>query len=191
MNRRALLKMISAATGTALVGGGTFLAGCSRDPGTGEDRPLKLEFSEQDVVLLDEVAETILPRTDTPGAKDAQVGEFMTVFVRDCYTQQEQMQFHRGLVQLEEASQAAYGRKFLQLEPDERHELVRRLDATAKEQVEQSGKAHYFTMIKQLTLLGFFTSEPGGTQALRHVAIPGRYDGCTDYQEGDRAWAST
>jgi len=194
MNRRELLKMISAATGTALVGGGTLLAGCSREPASppaGDASPAQLEFGEQDVKLLDEVAETILPRTDTPGAKDAEVGRFMTVFVRDCYTQAEQVQFHTGLVQLEEASEAAYGRKFLQLEAEERRELVRRLDATAKAQVEQSGKAHYFTMIKQLTLLGFFTSEPGGTQALRHVAIPGRYDSCMDYQKGDRAWATT
>lgn len=200
MNRRELLKMISAATGTALVGGGSLLAGCSRDPATtptttpaatGDASSAQLEFGEQDVKLLDEVAETILPRTDTPGAKDAEVGRFMTVFVRDCYTQAEQVQFHTGLVQLEEASEAAYERKFLQLDAEQRRELVGRLDATAKAQVEQSGEAHYFTMIKQLTLLGFFTSEPGGTQALRHVAIPGRYDSCMDYQQGDRAWATT
>jgi hypothetical protein len=48
---------------------------------------------------------------------------------------------------------------------------------------------HYFTMMKQLTLLGFFTSKPGATEALRYIAIPGRYDGCVPYKKGDRAWA--
>lgn len=193
MNRRELLEMISAATGMALVGGGALSAGCSRHPATtpAPSGGASLEFGEQDIRLLDEVAETILPRTDTPGARDAGVGRFMAVFVRDCYTREEQVQFHTGLVQLQEASEAAHGRGFLQLDAGERRELVRQLDATARARVEQSGKAHYFTMIKQLTLFGFFTSEPGGTRALRHVAIPGRYDGCTDYREGDRAWATT
>lgn len=194
MNRRELLKMISAATGTALVGGGALLAGCSRGPADSPDgNPLAvpLEFSPQDIQLLDEVAETILPRTDTPGAKDAEVGQFMTVFVRDCYTQDEQVQFHTGLIELQEASESAYGRKFLELDTEQRQELLRELDATARAHVEQNGEPHYFTMIKQLTLFGFFTSEPGATQALRYVAIPGRYDSCIDYQEGDRAWATT
>lgn len=187
MNRRELLKMISAATGTALVGGGALLTGCSQNPAKSA---AGLQFTEQDIQLLDEVAETILPRTDTPGARDAEVGQFMTVFVRDCYTEEEQIQFHTGLVQLQEASEAAYGHSFLELDTEQRQELLRELDATARTHVEQSGEPHYFTMIKQLTLFGFFTSEPGATQALRYVAIPGRYDSCIDYQEGDRAWAT-
>jgi hypothetical protein len=48
---------------------------------------------------------------------------------------------------------------------------------------------HYFSMMKQLTLLGFFTSEVGATQALRYLPVPGRYDGCIPYNKGDRAWA--
>jgi hypothetical protein len=192
MNRRELLKMISAATGTAMVGGGALLTGCSQDSNYSVENvsPRKLVFSAQDVQLLDEVAETILPCTDTPGAKDAEVGQFMTVFVRDCYTQEEQEQFHIGLVELQEASVAAYGHNYLHLETEQRQELLRQLDATAKAQVEQTGNAHYFTMIKQLTLFGFFTSEPGATQALRYEAVPGRYDSCIEYEKGDRAWAT-
>jgi hypothetical protein len=50
--------------------------------------------------------------------------------------------------------------------------------------------AHYFTMMKQLTLWGFFTSEPGATKALRYVAVPGKYEGCIPYKKGDKAWAT-
>ncbi len=88
MNRRELLKLISAATGTVMIGG---LAGCVREMSEAPPGP---GFSEADVTLLDEVAETILPRTDTPGAKDAGVGAFMKVFVTDCYTPEEQAIFH-------------------------------------------------------------------------------------------------
>jgi len=49
---------------------------------------------------------------------------------------------------------------------------------------------HYFSMIKQLTLWGFFTSEPGATKALRYVAVPGKYEGCIPYKKGDKAWAT-
>jgi hypothetical protein len=45
-------------------------------------------------------------------------------------------------------------------------------------------------MMKQLTMLGFFTSKTGATEALRFVAVPGRYDACIPYKKGDRAWAT-
>lgn len=184
MNRRDLLKLITAATGTALIGGNALLAGCT----TQNNKP-QLSFTDEDVRLLDEVAEVILPRTDTPGAKDAEVGAFMRVFVTDCYTAEEQAVFHAGLVQLRERCQSELGENFMALTGEQSQSLLQALDAEAKAQV-AAGGSHYFTMIKQLTLFGFFTSEVGGTQVLRHIAIPGRYEGCMPYEEGDRAWAT-
>ncbi len=189
MNRRELLKLITAATGTAMIGGTAVLAGCST--GNREEKTPTYAFTEEDVRLLDEVAETILPRTDTPGAKDAQVGAFMKVFVTDCYTPQEQALFHGGLPQLEASAQARYGRGFMALSAEQRTEFIRDLDREAKAVLAAGGDIHYFTLFKQLTLFGFFTSKVGGTQVLRYVAIPGRYDGCMPYEEGDRAWATS
>ena len=54
----------------------------------------------------------------------------------------------------------------------------------------QSEDPHYFGMMKQLTLWGYFTSKPGATQALRYIAVPGRYEGCIPYKKGDKAWAT-
>ena len=51
--------------------------------------------------------------------------------------------------------------------------------------------AHYFRMMKELTILGYFTSEIGATQALRYVAVPGRYEGCVPYTKGEKAWATS
>jgi hypothetical protein len=48
---------------------------------------------------------------------------------------------------------------------------------------------HYFRMMKELTLLGYFTSEIGSTQARRYVPVPGRYEGCIPYKKGDKAFA--
>jgi hypothetical protein len=188
MNRRELLKMISAVTGTALIGGAVVgLSGCTTSaPVAGA-----LSFTTADIALMDEIAETILPRTDTPGAKDAEVGKFMSVYVADCYTLEQQAIFYQGLQALEEHCRNVYSRSFMALDPAERTALVAQLDRDARAQAASRGQHHYFTMLKQLTLLGFFTSEAGATQVLRHVPIPGRYDGALPYQPGDRAWATS
>lgn len=185
MNRRELLRLIAASTGTAMIGGAavSLLSGCASQPQTA------LVFSPENIIFLDEIAETILPRTETPGAKDAKVGEFMKVYVADCYTLEEQAIFHKGLVTFEETCNTAYSRSFLKLERTEREAFINKLDGEARASV-AAGNVHYFTMIKQLTLFGFFTSEPGGTQVLRHAPIPGRFDGELAYKPGDRAWAT-
>ena len=75
---------------------------------------------------------------------------------------------------------------------EERTKFLQQLDAERKEyqsKKKQEDPNHYFQMMKQLTLSGYFSSEIGATQALRHVAVPGKYDGCMSYQKGDKAWA--
>lgn len=202
--------MIAVVTGTAVIGGELFLEGCNA-PGSESING----FSEKDIALLDEVAETILPKTNTPGAKDAAVGVFITVMVNDCYTPQDQQVFREGMVKINEACQSKFNTDFMKATKEERHAVLLSLDVEAKvyqEKVaafnnEQNEKeqeefdrgnlafkksfmsSHYYTMIKQLTLLGFFTSEKGATEALRYVPVPGRYDACIPYQKGDRAWA--
>ena len=183
MNRRELLALITAATGTAMIGGTGLLTGCATT-----SKP-RANFSAENISLLDEIAETILPRTTTPGAKDAQVGQFMSVYVNDCYTLDEQTIFHKGLMTFEDASKKTYSRRFVELQQPEREDFVNKLDREAKAAV-AAGGIHYFTMIKQLTLFGFFTSEVGATQVLRHLPIPGGFDGDLAYKVGDRGWAT-
>lgn len=187
MERRELLKLIALATGSAVIGGELFLTGCKNAPAIGGDT-----FSEADITFLDEVGETILPKTSTPGAKDAAVGTFMTVMVNDCYDKNDQKIFHEGIKKLDEACQKAHSSGFMKATPEQRTSLLTTLDQEAKKHQKDKKKEdpnHYFTMMKQLTLLGFFTSKPGATEALRHVAVPGKYDGAYPYKKGDRAWA--
>ncbi|PZA18701.1 gluconate 2-dehydrogenase subunit 3 family protein, partial [Modestobacter versicolor] len=81
---------------------------------------------------------------------------------------------------LNDASQKKNGKSFIESTAEQRHELLVALDKEAKE-YQQSKKPedpnHYFRMMKELTLLGFFTSEVGATKALRYVAVPGKYEG--------------
>lgn len=191
MERRELLKMIAAATGAAMIGIPAFVYGQAPVPNG------NTAFSESEVAKLDEIAETILPRTKTPGAKDAGTGLFMARFVTDCYTPEYQKVFRKGLADIDKRA----GGDFMSLTPQARTELLRALDAEAGKQRNvteiaagganpKSVKLHYFAMIKQLVLFGYFTSQAGATQALRYVAVPGRYDGDVAYEPGTPAWAT-
>ena len=187
MERRELLKMIAALTGGVFIGG-ELLNSCKSGPDVGG-----LKFSQADTAFLDEVAETILPATGTPGAKAAKVGEFMTVIVRDCYEEKDQKVFMEGLQKLDAASKTKNNKSFMESTPEQRHVLLVALDAEAKEYQKNKKKDdanHYFRMMKEMTLWGYFTSEIGATKALRYVAVPGKYEGCIDYKKGDKAWAT-
>lgn len=184
MDRRELLKMVALATGGAVIAGEFFLAGCkNKDAGSG------LAFSEDDIKFLDEVAETILPKTTTAGAKDAEVGKFMTVMVNDCYIETDQKVFHEGMKKLDDACNKMHGHSFMKAEVTHRTELLKALDKEAKDYASNKKKEdpnHYFTMIKQLTLLGFFTSKPALEQCYNYQRVPGKYDGAVPYKKGDK-----
>ncbi len=186
MNRREAVQHISLLLGGTIVGSTFFLSGCKTETKSSK------EFSDDDVVFLDEVSDTILPATKTPGAKAAGVGKFMTIMVNDCYTEPDQKIFHEGIKKLNDAADKKYNTSFVKLNPEQRHEFLVSLDNEQKEYMKNKkpeDSSHYFRMMKELTLLGYFTSEIGCKQAMRYIETPGRYDGCVPYAKGDKAWA--
>ena len=185
MERREAVKYISLLLGGTLVGANAFLTGCKSEGAR------EMAFTQDDIAYLDEVAETILPTTSTPGAKAAKVGQFMTVMVNDCYTEADQKVFHEGLDKLNDAADKKFNNNFMKLTPQQRHDLLVQLDAEQKEYQKKKKKedpSHYFRMMKELTLLGYFTSEIGSTQARRYVPVPGKFEGCIPYKKGDKAF---
>ena len=191
MNRRELIKQIALLTGTAVVGGEFFLSGCKTNDAASVEF-----FTEKDISFFDEVAETILPKTNTPGAKDAEVGKFMVSFSTDCYDELQLNAIKAGIKKLNDESEKKYGNDFSKITSIQKQELLTSIDAeakkrneTAKEKSNSKFTPHYFTLMKQLTLLGFFTSKPGATQVLRYMPVPGKYEGCIEYKEGETSWA--
>ncbi|MCR9262451.1 MAG: gluconate 2-dehydrogenase subunit 3 family protein [Pseudomonadaceae bacterium] len=176
---------------TSLVGTGTLATGCATTLNR-SDAVTSTAFSVDEIQWLDEVAETILPETDTPGAKAAEVGAFIAIMVTDTYSPEEQALFHAGTRALESECVATYGTGFMGATASQRLSLLERLD---QEQITYTlnkpadSAPHYFHTIKQLTAFGYFTSEIGYTQALRYVESPGRFDPCVEYTPGERAWA--
>ncbi|MGI9262889.1 MAG: gluconate 2-dehydrogenase subunit 3 family protein [Woeseiaceae bacterium] len=194
INRReAILRVSAMLGGVALVGQSAMLAGCAAQPegraGSGAANDL---FTDRDIALLDEIAETILPETSTPGAKAAGVGPFMALMVADTYYPDDQDIFRKGLQDLQTRSLVNYGAHFIAIPAARRLELVQALDADQHLYMEtriDGMPTHYFRMIKELTLLGYFTSEIGYTQAMRYMETPGSYDPCAPYEEGETQWA--
>lgn len=173
-----------------------FLEGCksSGEAGTAMSFPFTAERKN----LISEVAEIIIPKTDTPGAKDAKVGEFIELMLKDCYGSTDQASFNKGLEELDKAN-------FLKATPEEQVKILTKMESDGKVEMAKQGEERkkyteagkeytdagvpFFKLMKELTLLGYFTSEDGATQALEYVAVPGRYDGCIDYKPGQKSWA--
>ncbi len=243
IDRREAIRRVSLLLGgVSLVGGNALLAACQRHRPPVADGAKIGDFTPEDVAFLDEVAETILPATSTPGAKAARVGAFMALMVTDTYDPKDQKLFRDGMRTLDEGSRKANGgATFMSATPQQRLAMLERLDREQKQQADareaaerarmagpaaaaeaketQAERAdvrlpdqrkeggaspdvagaasitdadaptHYFRMMKELTLLGYFTSEIGYTQAMRYIESPGRFDPCAPYTPGEKAWA--
>lgn len=181
MNRRQALAATAALLGTAVIGGQMFLSGCTNKA------PAIDKFDDNIILLLDEIGETIVPTTaNSPGAKAAAVGQFMSAIVTDCYSEKEQKLFFEGVNTISKESKNRFGQEFTALTSGQKTELLTAFDAEARKA--NTAEDHFFTMIHQLTLWGYFTSEPGATKALRFLPVPGGYKGCIDYN-GEPAWS--
>ena len=226
--REAIQRVTAILGGIALVGGSSLLTGCSEP---NPDAP----FTPEEIALLDEIAETILPETSTPGAKAAKTGAFMALMVTDSYDARDRKIFRDGMAELDSRSKKDNGATFMSATPPQRLALLEKVDReqrshslarenasrrkvglaeipvegrAAEEHLTDQPKemaagsdvgaataittdtpAHYFRMMKELALLGYFTSEIGVTQAQRYAETPGRYDPCIPYTPGEKAWA--
>jgi hypothetical protein len=187
MRRRELIQLIAAVTGCAFAGRDTlWAADLAETP---------LPYSDSEVDFLDDVADTILPRSDTPGARDAAVGPFIARYSAACYPPEHIALLKSGILDIDAQMQVLQGKGFRQTDERAKTSLLVRIDRQAKEQADLAAakprdhSPHYFTLMKQLTLFGFFTSEPGATRAVRYRPIPGRYKGCIPYVKGETFWA--
>lgn len=218
--REAVARVAALLGGVALIGGSALITGCRTEKTSVPFTP----FTTDEVAYLDEIADTILPTTSTPGAKAAKTGELMARLVTDSYSDEDQQTFREGMVKLDNASKDKNGGKtFMQATPEQRLALLRTLDKeqfdfSEKQRLEQLKKSkeflaqavqdnapktesqqatsatenppnRYFRMMKELALLGYFTSEIGCTQAQVYEEAPGKYEPCIPYTPGQKQYA--
>lgn len=137
-------------------------------------------FSERENEMLLTIAEHILPRSDTPGARDARVNEFIAVIVGEWYEDEDRTRFLEGLTDVDRQSQSHFGAGFLEAKPAQQEALLRGFDAevAALRKARESTDRVFWARMKGLTLYGYFTSELVQTEVLKSPIIPGRFDGC-------------
>jgi len=189
MDRREAIRRV------ALVLGGTLsapalaglLAGCeksARAPGTAwVPRAVSPEQGEMIAVIAD----LIIPTTDTPGARAVGVHEFIDTMLADYYDAGDRARFAEGLTTLDARARASCGEAFVRCAPERQIGLIVQPDhdTFASPQPDRP----FFPTMKELTLLGYYTSEAGATSELRYVAVPGRFEGCVPFTAIGRTWA--
>lgn len=196
LNRRELLQRVAYLMGGAISAPAALavLNGCTAKR---EAAWQPLFLTKEQGTLVEQVAEIMIPRTDTPGAKDAGVPAFIDLLLKEVYAQEDRERYVSGLEAFDAAARAAHGQSFVKLNMDQQTALVRKfhneaLDAERAQTPASPGQNRPFIlMTKELTLLGFFTSQPGATQVLQYIAVPGAYQGCVPLaQAGNgKAWA--
>lgn len=126
--------------------------------------------------LLAELVDTIIPTTDTPGAKGLGVHLFMLTMLADCYDKQAQDRFFTGLKALEEKAKTAYGKPFGACSLAERLEFLHGQEAEA--QLATDKKNAFFPFLKNMTIQGYLNSEFVMRDVFKYELVPARYHGC-------------
>ncbi|PWJ58424.1 gluconate 2-dehydrogenase subunit 3-like protein [Dyadobacter jejuensis] len=199
-NRRNAIKTMALLMGGAL-SAPTLLAMDRWAAAEGNPPRGNLALEATDLALIASVAELIIPETDTPGATAAGVPEFIVMMLQDCYHQPEQESFKQGLDRLR-------AENFLAMKEPQQISLLQRIeqetmqemkkrnvkqtkmgDNEDREQIDKKAVGlPFWRLIKELTLLGYFTSEQGLTTAFDYVPIPGRFE-LTTLKPGQKAFA--
>lgn len=186
MNRRDAIKqtalMMGYAVSASVVSG--VMSGCQATESM-DWTPSAMSQSQGEIVA--QVAECILPASDTPGAKDVFVHEFIDTMLGTYMKPEEKTRFLAGVDQVEADAQSAHGKSFMSLSAEEQNALLVKMakDTEAAIEADPSLRQNkpFFMQMKELTLTGYFTSERIGKEFLVFDPVPGRYDGCMPLEE--------
>ena len=191
MKRKTFINRIALGSGSlVLVPSISLLQGCEYKP------TVRTALTDADIPLLDELAETILPATtSSPGAKAAQVGNYIKLMYDDCIKADDRAIFLAGINELDNRSAKVFSGSFLEADASQKLQLLETVQAEAtahnlkQEDVEEPVR-HYFDVLKNLTTSGYFTSEIGMTEAREYLPVPGKFEACIPYERGNKVWAT-
>ncbi len=193
INRRNLLKAIGVTAGVAIS------PSCQRAFESGSDLsapPVGGSLSEAQFEVVSLLAELIIPETDTPGALAAKVPEFIHQIVIDWYTPTEQQIFLDGLGELDSIAEAHWSMPFRQLDTDQQARVLAEMEPPSEGGFANlasmppgaAGNLPFYLKLKELTVLGYYTSQAAATTELDYQPVPGHYDGDARFEETGRQW---
>lgn len=144
-------------------------------------------FTPEQLQMTGEIADLIIPTTDTPGALAVNVHGFLDKYLADCLSKAEQKQFLDGLQKINVIAENKFRKTFLNCTQKQHIQLL-----TAIEKPDMGFSAEdkqFFAFFKSLTLFGYYTSEIGASQELAYLAVPGGYQGNFPFANVGKAWA--
>lgn len=189
MNRRTAITHVATMLGGVL-SAPTLLAMSRREGHTAsEGFPMEFNLTESQRMIVEEVAEMIIPKTATPGAKDVGVPAFIVMMLQDCYKTPEHKSFVEGLLYLE-------NKQFLNLSAEQKMAVLKQVEIDSVEEMKayqiqqtkmgdnedreqmaaQAKGLPFWRLMKELTMLGYFTSEQGMKSSFEYVPIPGKVE---------------
>ena len=186
MNRREALKSVAFLMGSAI--SATTMGVLFESFTLPEKEKNQVSFTATEKEILAEFADIIIPTTATSaGAKAAGLGAFIPMIIRECYPAKMQEIFASGMQEMQAKCDTDFNKNFLSMSVEERQQLVTSL---RDEAIATDKAPSFFLIARDLTLLGYYSSEIGCTQAREYLPVPGRYDGSVDYKPGQKAWAT-
>jgi len=169
------------------------------------DRPAFIDqavsaFSTEKRAQVSAMAETLLPRTDTPGAIDAQVPKFLELLYDQWMAAPEKQLFDRGLAEVDKQAQAAHGKIFSDCDAEDQKAVLEKMEEEQGDHswfnfggasvADNQDNIPFMALFKEITVVGFFMSEVGAQQVLRYDMMPGAFDGDTSLGYDDSSWAA-
>lgn len=154
-----------------------------------------LAYLHKETALIAALAETIIPRTDTPGARDAGVQDFIILMLKDCTATREQNTFINGLKDIQEYARANYGKKYQDCGATQQEAALRHFQHApvagilGKVKNRLLGRS-FFSILREYTVEGYCTSRAGATEGLAYLPVPGSYEACIPLKPGQKAWAT-
>ena len=168
MNRREVLRNVAIASGG-------FIALPAWAETWNQEKVSNLDafLSGEQEALLTAIVDTIIPATDTPGAKDLGVPAFLQKMLMDCYEKDVRENIKKGLEKTDAFAKDRYLRAFSNCNSLQRKDVLNMMSLSADQTYKD-----YFALVKSLTILGFTTSEFVQTKYLNYNPVPGHYYGC-------------
>lgn len=180
MDRRAVLRLLAASAAAGVVPGDLTAWGRELRQRLGSRR-LRVLDPHQDATVV-ALTDTILPATDTPGAKAARVNEFIDLLLAEWYDALDRDGFVAGIAMVDTRAQAAFGKTFIEGTAADQAGLLTALDDEAARWAASPratrGREPFYRQLKWLTLFGYYTSQVGAQQEQHFQIIPGRYVPC-------------
>ena len=187
VSRRAAIKQLAFACGLVLSANSLSVLAANFTPPTDFTRRKKTLLNADQLALVRELGEIIIPTTDTPGAIAAGVHDFINHFAVYCANAAEQQALLSGLQRIDESAQKRFGKSFLSASNAQQIEMLTKMEQAADGFT--AADRHFFKQLKALVTFGYYTSEIGATQELAYLAIPGGYKGNFKFKDVGKAWA--